>query len=1199
MCAVATPSPSTAAADAAKGAAPADSRPKVLLDDLSGSLTGALQHSRGAEESAAHSVSCTVLALQDELAEGDAVPPDLSARLATVGVQALCVYEAQGQSSTEALLLEACLCSLAHLTCEPFGVLSSPPSAVPAEAVRLALRALSCRFSAAITSHSAAILASVAQSQEGWSRILAAWRAETADGRGDAKAAVAADAGALCEQLLVLVCSQFGSHATTGAGVPGRGCHDVDTADQGGETCRADAIVGPDEAAASAGVTVSSWAELEAAEAAHQLESALTSCVQIAGFLGCAATTGSPGAAAGAMDAVGAHGGAAHAAGASGCIAQTVGAGEAVCTAACKTVAGEAARAEARAAAAAAASSVAGRTSLRARLLLIASGVEPKLVDGTGGGTEGEEAAVSVCTRVAESAQTVLAILLAADGWTRPLRPCSLTDLIAEIADRLAATDAEEDPLLLSAVLLSFAALGSMVDAGVTALGGDGGGVVRSSAAVAGAMAPRPPDEAKAPADGSRRSRQGRVAPGPAAAGAWQPEHRPMGAAALKLLADAAARAAPGTTEQVLALRAIAAGCSAAAPEAIHSLAPELLSFLFSIVAQGEAAADASDAAGVVNLAQARDAAEAAIGALRKGWVAAPDWQRRGAAGGAGVTGDGCMASVNRLLDLAGPAAGGDGRLAAWALDLLGDMALDPATRPELIEGGALLLVARLAALSKATGRGVSMARHGTVKAQGMSRTQTAEPAGLTGARTLGRGGQSGRQPVPPADANGPADASRGDGSSSSLPRNRGRLRSMSAARAAWESDDTPDSHEIPHPPTANASATVTARARADSVAWASQPRYPHIDARPGAAASPPFSPSRRTASTRAMSRGSSSALAAPADTPWPPTASRAGVSREASARRLGESHTGGGDNGGHPSALAALRAWLSYSDAGSLPSTALDVPTSTLCVLCRLAGGTFEPNSIDGDAASLALCAVRTLLGARCDEGGSNAGRLRDLVLAEPRRVPAEPDPTACIEVMLSLLDEEAAHPTKLDDSALAPRLLCVLQGAVEHRKRMQSTLELDGPLHDRFSSIARFVAATGSAGAGEKVTARAVNLARGLCEGWAGPRSTFLRERAALFATSSLLGHPAESVQQQAMLLLLSLSTGDRKAVASLVATGAVQASLDVISKALLDPSPEAKGTATAATSFLRNLVARERSVLRLLREHPACEGIQWPKF
>jgi len=168
---------------------------------------------------------------------------------------------------------------------------------VPAEAVRLALRALSCRFSAAIASHSAAILVSVAQSQEGWSRILAAWRAETADGRGDAKAAVAADAGALCEQLLVLVCSQFGRHATTGAGVPGRGCHDVDTADQGGETCRADAIVGSDEAAASAGVTVSSWAELTAAEAAHQLESALTSCVQIAGFLGCAASTGSPGAA--------------------------------------------------------------------------------------------------------------------------------------------------------------------------------------------------------------------------------------------------------------------------------------------------------------------------------------------------------------------------------------------------------------------------------------------------------------------------------------------------------------------------------------------------------------------------------------------------------------------------------------------------------------------------------------------------------------------------------------------------------------------------------------------------------------------------------------------------------------------------------------------------------------------------------------
>jgi hypothetical protein len=199
----------------------------------------------------------------------------------------------------------------------------------------------------------------------------------------------------------------------------------------------------------------------------------------------------------------------------------------------------------------------------------------------------------------------------------------------------------------------------------------------------------------------------------------------------------------------------------------------------------------------------------------------------------------------------------------------------------------------------------------------------------------------------------------------------------------------------------------------------------------------------------------------------------------------------------------------------------------------------------------------------------------------------------------MLSLLDEEAARPTKLDDSVLAPRLLRVLQGAVEHRTRMQSTIELDGPLIDRFSIIARFVTAAGSAGAGETLTARAVDLARALCEGWAGPRTAFLRERAALFATSSLLGHPAESVQQPAMRLLLSLSTGDRKAVASLVATGAVQASLDAMAKALLDPSPEAEDTAAAATSFLRNLVARERSLLRLLSEHPACEGIQWPKY
>jgi hypothetical protein len=349
------------------------------------------------------------------------------------------------------------------------------------------------------------------------------------------------------------------------------------------------------------------------------------------------------------------------------------------------------------------------------------------------------------------------------------------------------------------------------------------------------------------------------------------------------------------------------------------------------------------------------------------------------------------------------------------------------------------------------------------------------------------------------------------------------------------------------------------------------------------------------------MARGSPFASAALANAALtaPPTAFLTGASRESSARRLGEGRAGVSSSGGHPSALAALRAWLTYSDAGSLPSAALAVPTNTLRTLCRQAGGTFEPNSIDADAASLALHALRALLGARSEESNSNAGRLRDLVLTESRRAPAEPDPTACIEVMLSLLDEVAAHPTKLDDSALAPRLLLVLQGAVEHRRRMQSTLELDGPLHDRFSSIARFVAAAGSAGAGEKLTARAVDLARALCEGWAGPRAGFLRERAALFATSSLLGHPAESVQQRAMRLLLSLSTGDRKAVASLVATGAVQASLDVMAKALLDPSPEAEDTAAAATSFLRNLVARERSVLRLLSEHPACEGIRWPEY
>lgn len=1120
------PASALASSERGCGSASAGARLSVSPEQLDHSLRDALAHSSGALP--VHRLAVLVLKLQQSLESNVwPLPASLSATLAAVGTKVLGSWEPHALAGDELLLLEACLCVLAQISSDVAEGSERSHATVGSEAVHFALRTFRASVSASACGYASGVLASAAQSTQGWPTLLEAWRALVDEGSEEAEEAASADAGAFCERLLVMLDAQLTSMNTRLDATGSSACRLADVSDTHAKQVTDQN--GDDEEEASR----SALGSLEWAEAIHQLESAFTWCVQIAGFLGIG----------------------------------------------CDVAAEQSSSEVGNEHEPATALSVASRVSLLARIFLIASGNEPQpprrphdVTEAAAGSLDCDQTSgQSVCARVSESAQTALSILLVTGGWERTPHPPELSDLGAAMAERLAGKNVEDDALLRDALLHALA----VVEVG-------------------------------------------------------EPARRAVSAGALRLAAEAVIRAEDGSSEQLLALRAIQAGCGAAANEAVQQLDAEHLGFLIKAAHAKPGTGDATEGTDVASSAQAREAAAASLDALRVGWRESAKRQSPYGSKAEVETEASTVEAAKRLVYFAAEGAGGDASLRSWALGSIYELAKDPVTRPELIEGGALTLVARLTASTRAQTKGA-----GTFSNRRLARASA--PAGVARA-SLTRGAISNPPAVPH-----PAKATERAGPKT-LPVPMVRRQTMPAGKmlaaaeagaqrprppspqnsnpiAGWGSDDVDDTDDMlqgspnaTNAPVDKAAPTVrfSPSPPTESPSPQVRPPKPQLAEVRFKVATPPQTTPLRNASPRSFTRGRSTQSSVSADAkevalPPPPRAlSRARTSHlsgvvesTTTARR---DSTGGSDAktlGAVP--LAALRSWLTYSDADVLPSAVLTMRPNTLRVLCGLAGEQPRrpPNNVDQEASALALLTLRALLGADEDAANVNAERLRHLVLAEPRRVPTAVEPTSCIEAILTLLDEQAAQPNQIDSSLIAPRLLCILQAAVEHRSRMLSPAELTGPLQDRFDTIARFVAAVGSAAAGESLTSRAVELACSLCEGWTGPRNSFLRDRAALSATSSLLGHPANNVQQRAMQLLLSLSTADRKAVAPLVATGAVQASLDVMAKAMLDPSPEAEDTANAATQFLRNLVARDRSVLRLLCEHPACSGIEWPKF
>ena len=145
------------------------SRPKLSLDDLSGSLADVLRRGEKSDAAAAHITASVVLALQDAMAEDGAAPMGLVATLAAIAVRA--------HDQHEVPLIEACLCSLAQLTGE-VSLEEGPPATVPDDVAWFALRIIRSRLSAVATGHAATLLMAAAQPLGGWTALLAAWRAE-------------------------------------------------------------------------------------------------------------------------------------------------------------------------------------------------------------------------------------------------------------------------------------------------------------------------------------------------------------------------------------------------------------------------------------------------------------------------------------------------------------------------------------------------------------------------------------------------------------------------------------------------------------------------------------------------------------------------------------------------------------------------------------------------------------------------------------------------------------------------------------------------------------------------------------------------------------------------------------------------------------------------------------------------------------
>jgi len=1055
-------------------------RPKLALDDLSDYFAAALSRGEESGAAAAHVMADVALAVQDALAEDGAAPTGLVATLAAIAGHAL------DGPRHEVLLLELCLCSLAELT----GAVRSddeevPLVTVPDDVARLALRVLRLRLSTASTGHAAAVLMAAARPLRGWAALLGAWRAEAADGSDEASEAAAADAGAFCERILTLVGGQFASDTSTATDGSAR------EAPGGSDPC---------------------WTELQAREAQHQLESALTSCVQLVGFVALRSHAkdgggGGKGGDSGADEAGGDEGGVEG--GLEGGLDGSVGGG------------GN------EAAARAAAASVSIRAALLARLYLLACGREPRQRPSAASG--------GVCARVGESAETVVALLLTAapGGWERPLLPPRLADLSAAVAESLAARGAERDAFLLSGMLYALA----RVDEG-------------------------------------------------------EPARRAVRSGALALAAHEAERAAAWSEARLLALGAVAAACVAAPVEALTVLGAESLGFLAQVAGGGAAGGEAE--------------AEAAAEALEAlGWGLQAAARQRTSSSYPSAVPDGSAAAAASLLSFAGEGVLGDAALRAWAVDSICQLASDPAIRPALIEGGALQQLAKMAAVEPTAARAAGVA------GGGRGGKAAAPPSGAiapTPKSAFGRAlsTRAGLKPpgLPSSPARAGVSAAEAAAEEAALRLSQLRVKRHSAVGrtriGGWnrERAEAADSSRASSadkdaraeaPPTGGGFGgwdTETSLALPPVFRAKSELGLPRNVASAGAAGTAPPGAQGEAEGAPPVAWARGRRVAHFPEGAEPPSssrgASRSSVSGEISWRsRSGESR------------VAALTEWLTFADAAAQDPAAYRVPTSTLRYLCRLAEGPAR----DTGEASLALAALRSLLGGRCAESAANAEWLRELVLTMPRRAPEAVDPTACVGAMLSLLDETATDFS--DASLLAPRLLRILQAAVDHRSRMRVAGEMGGPLIERFVSVARFVAAAGMGGAAEGLAARAVELARSLCALSPRARASFLSLRPALFAAAGLLGHPAENVQAPAMQLLLSLSSSSRAAAAELVAAGAVQAVLDCLARAQLDPSPEAQANAAAASKFLQNLVERDRGVLRLVMHHPACDGVAWPEY